>query len=257
MKYIVLIAVIGILLLQLTGAIPLSSVGGSMTIGLAVSRRRTGCRDPRGMDEETGCAWLDREHRCLARRRFSGRPPRRHGYCNNAQPVMGRASLAATGGPRDVCRARRHDGGHAAGIVGRAVDREPVAMSLFSGERAAATTAHLVRLVFSISDWTTAAWGTNSPSAGMSAFQRSLRQAPVAHLRLTPMERQQMARRFRHVGECPQKGVSAAVNIHLLPIRAHDLPVSFPWPWEAQCECAIPLRQLGHANYFPDAQDCK
>jgi hypothetical protein len=35
MKYIALIAVIGILLLQLTGSIPPGSVGGSMTIGLA------------------------------------------------------------------------------------------------------------------------------------------------------------------------------------------------------------------------------
>ena len=35
MKYIALIAVIGILLLQWTGSIPLASVGGSMTIGLA------------------------------------------------------------------------------------------------------------------------------------------------------------------------------------------------------------------------------
>ena len=35
MKYIVLIAVIGILLLQLTGSIPLSSVGGPLVIGLA------------------------------------------------------------------------------------------------------------------------------------------------------------------------------------------------------------------------------
>ena len=35
MKYIALIAVIGILLLQWTDAIPLASVGGSMTIGLA------------------------------------------------------------------------------------------------------------------------------------------------------------------------------------------------------------------------------
>jgi hypothetical protein len=35
MQYIVLIAVIGILLLQLTGAIPLDSVGGSMVIALA------------------------------------------------------------------------------------------------------------------------------------------------------------------------------------------------------------------------------
>ncbi|MCL4712057.1 MAG: hypothetical protein KJZ73_12510 [Pseudorhodoplanes sp.] len=35
MKYIALIAVIGILLLQSTGSIPLASVGGSLTIGLA------------------------------------------------------------------------------------------------------------------------------------------------------------------------------------------------------------------------------
>jgi len=35
MMYIALIAVIGILLLQLSGAIPLASVGGSMTIALA------------------------------------------------------------------------------------------------------------------------------------------------------------------------------------------------------------------------------
>lgn len=35
MTYIALIAVIGILLLQWTGSIPLASVGGSMTIGLA------------------------------------------------------------------------------------------------------------------------------------------------------------------------------------------------------------------------------
>jgi hypothetical protein len=35
MPYIVLIAVIGILLLQLSGAVPLSSVGGAMTIALA------------------------------------------------------------------------------------------------------------------------------------------------------------------------------------------------------------------------------
>ncbi|MCZ7641726.1 MAG: hypothetical protein M5U33_01825 [Pseudorhodoplanes sp.] len=34
MKYIALIAVIGILLLQSTGSIPLASVGGSLTIGL-------------------------------------------------------------------------------------------------------------------------------------------------------------------------------------------------------------------------------
>ncbi len=35
MMYIALIAVVGILLLQSTGSIPLASVGGSMTIGLA------------------------------------------------------------------------------------------------------------------------------------------------------------------------------------------------------------------------------
>jgi hypothetical protein len=36
MQYIVLIAVIGIVLLQLTGVIPLDSVGGAMVIALAV-----------------------------------------------------------------------------------------------------------------------------------------------------------------------------------------------------------------------------
>src|SRR5436190_12378155 len=119
-------------------------------------RRRTGCRDPRGMDEETGCAWLDREHRCLVLRRFSGRSTRRLGYGHDALPAYGWVFVAGgRGGSPDVCRARRPDGHHAAGIVGRAVGCEPVAMSSFSGERASATTAHFVRLVFSISDWTT------------------------------------------------------------------------------------------------------
>lgn len=36
MKYVALVAVVGILLLHASGAIPLSSVGGSMTIGLAL-----------------------------------------------------------------------------------------------------------------------------------------------------------------------------------------------------------------------------
>jgi hypothetical protein len=36
MKYIALIAVIGILLLHSTGAVPLTGVGGAMTIGLAL-----------------------------------------------------------------------------------------------------------------------------------------------------------------------------------------------------------------------------
>src|SRR5262245_33525258 len=92
-----------------------------------------------------------------------------------------------------------------------------------------------------------------------------LMKSSIAHFRLTLMERQQMAHRFRYVSECPQKSVSAAVNVDLLerghdvavadasvPIRAQHLPVSVPWPWEAQCERAILRRQLGHANYFPD-----
>ncbi len=59
MKYIAVIAVIGILLLQLTGAIPLSSVGGAMTIALAFFAAALGCCDPRGMDEETGVlGWI-------------------------------------------------------------------------------------------------------------------------------------------------------------------------------------------------------
>ena len=40
-------------------------------------------------------------------------------------------------------------------------------MSLFIGECAAATTARLVRLVSSTSDWTTAAFGTQLPLAVM------------------------------------------------------------------------------------------
>jgi hypothetical protein len=36
MKHIALIAVIGILLLHSTGAVPLTGVGGAMTIGLAL-----------------------------------------------------------------------------------------------------------------------------------------------------------------------------------------------------------------------------
>jgi len=39
-------------------------------------------------------------------------------------------------------------------------------MSLVSGERAAATTAHLIRLVFSISDWTTAVCGPGAALDG-------------------------------------------------------------------------------------------
>jgi len=48
---------------------------------------------------------------------------------------------------------------HADRNRGRAADHKPAAMSLFSGERAAATTAHLVQLVFSMPDWTTTARG--------------------------------------------------------------------------------------------------
>ena len=86
------------------------------------------------MDEETGPAWLDREHRCLVRWSFSGRPYRRHGCGIVTQPVYGWVCVAGgRGRSRDARRARRHDDRHAAGIVGRAVGRQPVAMSLFSG----------------------------------------------------------------------------------------------------------------------------
>jgi hypothetical protein len=96
------------------------------------------------MVEETECAWLDREHRCLARRRFFGRQPRQHGYGNDTHaPKSGRAAGGHATSP-DLCLVRRHDTPHAAGIVDRAMGREPVAMSLFSGGRGAATTAHLI-----------------------------------------------------------------------------------------------------------------
>ena len=122
MPYIVLIAVIGILLLQWASSIPLSSVGGSMTIGLAVLAAVPAVGIHEAWTKKRG--WLDREHRRLARRGFSDRPPRRHGYSNHTQPVYGSVVAGGHGGDRDVCFARRHDGRHAAGIVGRAVDRD-------------------------------------------------------------------------------------------------------------------------------------
>ena len=71
---IVLIAVVGILLLQWTDAIPLDSVGGAMVIAMAVLVGTLAVAIHEGLDEETGRAWLDREHRRLALRCSSDRP---------------------------------------------------------------------------------------------------------------------------------------------------------------------------------------
>jgi hypothetical protein len=74
---IVLLAGIGIVVLQMTGVIPMDPVGGGLVIAAGYVCRRTGNRRPRGVDEETGCARLDREHRRLVSRRLLCRPVRR------------------------------------------------------------------------------------------------------------------------------------------------------------------------------------
>ena len=51
------------------------------------------------MVKETGCAWLDREHRCLARRRFFGRQSRQHGYETILMHLDLEGPLAATRHP--------------------------------------------------------------------------------------------------------------------------------------------------------------
>jgi hypothetical protein len=54
------------------------------------------------------------------------------------------------------------------------VDREPLAMSLLSGDRVTATTAHSLRLVFSISDWTTAACVHKEKRVGAAAIKSGM-----------------------------------------------------------------------------------
>jgi hypothetical protein len=136
MKYIVLIAVIGILLLQWTDSIPLASVGGSMTIGLTyiVAALAVGIHE----------AWTKKRGVL--------------GWIVNivvtfigalvAAPIGGMligillSDVAVAGGlgrSAVLCRARRRDAGHAAGSVGRAVDREPMAMSMSGREPARST----------------------------------------------------------------------------------------------------------------------
>ncbi len=140
MKYIALIAVIAILLLQLSGAIPQSSVGGPMTLALVFLIAAAGRWDPRGMVEQAGCARLDCEHRRRARRRLRGRRDRRHGFGNDTRaPKSGRVARGDATSPA-LCVAGRHDAPRAAGVVDRAADRGPDAMSFFGRGRGAATT---------------------------------------------------------------------------------------------------------------------
>ena len=52
------------------------------------------------------------------------------GSRHDTQPVHGQVVAGGHRRPRDVCRACRDDARHPDGGVGRAVDREPVAMSV-------------------------------------------------------------------------------------------------------------------------------
>ena len=142
MKYIALIAVIAILLLEISGAIPRSSVGGPMTIALVFFIAAAGRRDPRGMVEQAGCARLDREHRRRARRRLGGRQPRQHGFGNDTgAPESGRVARGDATSPA-LCVVGRHDALRAAGVVDRAADRGPDAMSFWLARRVVAHVGH-------------------------------------------------------------------------------------------------------------------
>ena len=98
MMYIALIAVIGILLLQLTGSIPLASVGGSMTIGLAylVAALAVGIHE--AWTKKRGVlGWIVNIVVSFVGA-FVAAPL--GGMIMAYYSAMGRRSLAATGGPR-------------------------------------------------------------------------------------------------------------------------------------------------------------
>lgn len=84
------------------------------------------------MDEETGCSWLDRKHRCIVRRCFCRCPL--GGMILGMILNDGARSLAATGDLRFFCRTCLRDASHAAVVVGHTVDREPMAMNLLCEE---------------------------------------------------------------------------------------------------------------------------
>lgn len=82
------------------------------------------------MDEKAGCARLDRQHRFLVRRDVRRCSDRRPDHGDDPQPVYERVvacDLGRGGDGRLACRDHGHRG---AGIVGRAGDCEPLAISV-------------------------------------------------------------------------------------------------------------------------------
>jgi hypothetical protein len=141
MPYIVLVAVIGILLLEWTDSIPRASVGGSLTIALAffigalvvgIHEAWTKRRGVLGWIVNIVVSFLG----AFLAAQLGGM----------VMLVHGSAIAGGHGRDCDVCLARRRDALHGAGSVGGAADREPVAMSLLRGERLAVRRAKVSRL---------------------------------------------------------------------------------------------------------------
>ena len=186
MIYIVLIAVIGILLLQLTGSIPLSSVGGPMAIALAFFAAALAVGIHEAWTKKRGVlGWIVNIVVSFVGAFLAAQLGGLVMVMMLCPFMDGASSLAATGVPVMSVALAGHDGHHAVGIVGRAVGCEPVAMSSFSGERAAATTAHFVPSVFSISAWTTARlWHIASVAAMQNLMRYRGRVQPINATRL-------------------------------------------------------------------------
>lgn len=127
MGYIALAAVFGIVFLQGSGAIPMSSVGGPMTIAMVGFTAMLAVAIYEAWTMKRG-SWLDREYPRHFPRRFSGRPVWGHDCRIDPQPVHERVEFA--GGRRrrrDVDRTRRNDGRDRFVRVGINMGREPVA----------------------------------------------------------------------------------------------------------------------------------
>ena len=114
MIYIAVIAAAAILLLQLTDSIPMASVGGSMTIALVYFVAALAVAIHEAWTKRRGAlGWV----------------------VNIVLSFVGALVAAPVGGGRRplLDRACRRDAGHAAGSMGRALDREPVAVVTLAG----------------------------------------------------------------------------------------------------------------------------
>lgn len=99
MKYIALVAVIGILLLHSTGAIPLTGVGGAMTIGLALLVAAPAVGIHEAWTKKRGVVgWIVNVIVSLVGA-FLFAPLGGMAVVVILSPFMDKSSLAATGGP--------------------------------------------------------------------------------------------------------------------------------------------------------------